>query len=176
MIRCSRQGCRGKCVKTGAQLYLSWLLKQLRQCMCFLPVFPPTTPSFLSAYRCINLYRCLDCLCSHPPVIFAFYCRTFRQFRVHGEPREWEYLTQRETFLCIRKPWRTCLCPPRTVFQPGMNPVTSWQCQGEGNMSVPPWRAFPRSVSLRIMTVLVSFTSARPSWEVMVRERGAYRL
>lgn len=63
-------------------------------------------------------------------------------------------LPHTERPLCIRNPWFTWLSPPRTALYCEMNDVTFRQCQGEGNVSVPPWWAFPHSSSHQLMTLV----------------------
>lgn len=83
--------------------------------------------------------------------------------------------SHRENLLCIRNPWFTRVSPRRTALYGGINGVTSRQCQGEGNVSVHPRRAFfffsfsfspPRSVFYLVNdSGVASVTSARSEVE-----------
>lgn len=130
--------------------------------------FPVDWPRlFMCTYRHGNLYRFTASLSLSHTVTSTRLSSTHiptvqSTFRAEGIR---VYLTQRG-LLCIRNPWFTWLSPPRSVLYCRMNGVTSRQCQGEGNVSVPPWWAFPRSVSLRLMT---------PAWRALPQPGRAQR-
>lgn len=174
--------CRGKCEKTAmVHRYISygWLLKQTvshvrtwnkaqTSAFCTINTFSVDWPRlFMCTYRHENLYRFTASLSLSHTVTFTRLSSTHiptvqSTFRAEGIR---VYLTQRD-LLCIRNPWFTWLSPPRYVLYCRMNCVTSRQCQGEGNVSVPPWWAFPHSVSLRLMT---------PAWRALPQPGRAQR-